>query len=82
MSVTLELRPEIEERVTAEAAARGLSVEEYLTSIIEGRALRGSLDATLEEFEAAMDLLAEGSDRLPVLSPEAFSRESIYADHD
>jgi hypothetical protein len=45
MSVTLELRPEIEKRVTAEAAARGLSVEEYLTSIIEGRALRGSPDA-------------------------------------
>jgi hypothetical protein len=63
MSVTLELRPEIEERVTAEAAARGLSVEEYLTSIIEGSALRGSPDATLEEFEAAMDLLAEGSGR-------------------
>lgn len=83
MNVTLELTPEIEHRVTAEAAAQGVSVEAYLTSLIEGGALLlGPKVTTPEQFEADMDLLAEGSERLPVLSPDAFSRESIYADHD
>src|SRR5215210_6495740 len=33
--------------------------------------------ASLEEFEAAMDELAEGMDDVPVLTPEALTRESI-----
>jgi len=83
MNVTLELRPEIEKRVAAEAAARGLTVEAYLLSVIEGGTSSwGEDSATCEEFEADMDLLAEGSERLPVLEPYLFSRESIYADHD
>ena len=83
MNVTLELKSEIEQRVTAQAAARGLSVEAYLTSIIEGGTLPwGPETATPEQFETDMDLLAEGSERLPVLPPDAFSRASIYADHD
>ncbi len=83
MSVTLDLKAETEQRVTAEAAARGVSVEAYLTSLIESGALWTAPEtASAEQFEADMDLLAEGSERLPVLPPDAFSRESIYADHD
>src|SRR5437588_235765 len=81
MTVTLELKPEIEHRIMEGAAAQGVSVEAYLTSLIEGGALW--LDpgvTTPEQFEADMDLLAEGSERLPVLSPDALSRENIYAD--
>ncbi len=32
------------------------------------------------EFEATMDALAEGSDKLPVLPPEATSRAGVYRD--
>jgi hypothetical protein len=31
-----------------------------------------------EAFEADLDALAEGSDDLPILAPEATSRRSIY----
>ncbi len=82
MNVTLELTPETGHWVAAEAAARGLTVETYLTSLIENGAPSGPETSTAEQFEADMDLLAEGSERLPVLPPDAFSRESIYADHD
>ena len=83
MNVTVELKPEVEQRVSAEAAARGLSVEAYLTSVIESGTLPwGPKTTTPEQFEADMDLLAEGSESLPVLEPHAFRRESIYADHD
>jgi hypothetical protein len=36
--------------------------------------------ATPEEFRSAFDSLAEGMEGLPVLPPEAFERESLYAD--
>ncbi len=36
--------------------------------------------ATPEEFERAFDAIAEGSQGLPILPPEAFERESIYED--
>ena len=35
----------------------------------------------LAEFEATLDALAEGSEKLPVLSAEATSRAGTYRDH-
>jgi predicted HicB family RNase H-like nuclease len=34
MTVTLELKPEVEERIVAEAKARGLSVETYILNVL------------------------------------------------
>ena len=79
MTVTLELNPELEKRLVSQASRQGLSLEEYLLSVIDTRVIPPeAADATLEEFEAAMDELSEGTDHIPVLAPEAFSRESIY----
>ena len=79
MTVTLDLTPELEQRVAAQAIAQGLSLEAYLLSVIEAASVPAPSErATLEEFEAAMDELAEGLDHLPVLAPEALTRESIY----
>lgn len=82
LNVTLELKPETGQRVTAEAAARGLTVGQYLAALIEGEALLPESQSSTEQFERDMDLLADGSERLPVLPDDAFTRESIYADHD
>jgi hypothetical protein len=46
------------------------------------RLVTASLVPGLEEFEAAMDALAEGTEHLPVLSAEALTRAGIYRDHD
>jgi predicted transcriptional regulator len=79
MTVTLHLNPELEKRLVALAAARGLSPEAYLVSVLETTTLPAVAEnATSEQFEAAMDELAEGMDDVPVLAPEALSRESIY----
>jgi predicted DNA-binding protein len=79
MTVTLELKPDLEQRLREQAANAGVPVEYYLLSLIEGAIPAGIYkDATLEEFEAAMDEFSEGTEDLPVLPPEAFSRESIY----
>lgn len=79
MTVTLDLAPELEKRIVGQAAAQGLSLEAYLLSIIEAAAAPASSEqASLEEFEAAMDELAEGLDDVPVLAPKALTREAIY----
>ena len=36
---------------------------------------------SLAEFEASLDALAEGSEKLPVLPTEATNRAGIYRDH-
>jgi hypothetical protein len=76
----LELTPEVEQRIMAQAALRGVSLEAYLKGLIEAALLVDPDDETLEEFEADMDAFSEGTEHLPVLPPEAFSREGIYAD--
>jgi hypothetical protein len=35
-----------------------------------------------QQWEADMKLLAIGAEQIPVLPPEAFTRESIYGNHD
>jgi hypothetical protein len=79
MTVTIELTPELHERIEEQAVARGVSLEAYLLSLIEAVALPAPGErASLEEFEAAMDAFSEGTEDLPVLPEEGFSRESIY----
>ena len=81
MRITVELTPEVETRLWARAHAQGVSLAAYLQTVIEQlAALESAAGGSLEEFEAGMDVLAEGSAQLPVLPPEAYSRESIYGD--
>jgi hypothetical protein len=84
MTVTLDLSPELEEQVVAQARAAGVTMEAYLLSLIRAGVVlpaRGE-QATQEEFEGFLDALAEDSDDIPVLPPEALTREAIYGDHD
>ena len=82
MTVQLELKPEVEQRVLAHAEASGMTLESYLASVIETQVLPiEPPPSTLEEFAAALDALAEDSDDLPVMMPEALTREAIYGEH-
>jgi hypothetical protein len=38
--------------------------------------------SSLEDLEASLDALTRYSDKIPSLPIEAFSRESLYQDHD
>jgi Arc/MetJ-type ribon-helix-helix transcriptional regulator len=55
-------------------------IERALETLSEGVRRRAVLD--LAEFDAALDALAEGSERLPILRSEATTRAGIYRDHD
>ena len=82
MTITLQLKPEVEERLLAQAQAHGESLETYVTGVIEAQVLPGpKRRPSLEEFEADLEAIAEGTDDIPVLPPEALTREAIYGDH-
>jgi hypothetical protein len=41
MTITLQLKPEIEQRLLAQAQAQGVSLESYVAGVIEAQALQG-----------------------------------------
>lgn len=83
MTILVELDPATEARLTAEAKLRGLPVEEYASSLLRNSApvrTEGTGKLTPEGLEKMLTELAKGSDKLPVLPPEATDRESFYED--
>ena len=87
MTVTLELRPQVEARIVAEARARDLSVEDYILDVLEKETTNSdasfALTASPEEWKKAF--LEWIHTERPVHSPlsdEAMSRESIYRERE
>lgn len=84
MPTQLEVRPEIADKLTALAKARGISVDELLQTVLDE--LEPGRDPTtapsLEEFERDMDAIAEGLEHLSAEYQGTYSREDIYMDHD
>jgi hypothetical protein len=87
MTVTLELKPEVEEHIKAEAKARGLSIESYILNVLERDTTNGepnfAMSASPEEWEKAfLKWIHTERPRHPPLSDEAISRESIYRERE
>jgi hypothetical protein len=83
MTIRVELNPETEERLKAEARAKGLPLEkvaeQLLNEALTGRTLsRGQM--SVDEFHRMLAAMAEGSEWLSDLTTESFSRESFYED--
>lgn len=77
MTVILDLRPEIEARLVALATERGMSVEQYVSQLLEGQP-PGPRSLSPAERAALWREGAKRFPRTPPLSDEAISRESIY----
>lgn len=83
MTLTLELKPEIEAGLKAQAQANGMTLEQYVLSMVEGAALlpgRNSLSP--EERANAFEVWAAAHRPTPELSERAVSRESMYESAD
>lgn len=79
--ITVELSPEAEARLAAEAQARGVEVSEYAARLLEGALTVPDAETrrrTREEFDAFVRAMAEGSENLPEIPTEKFTRESFY----
>jgi len=86
MTVTLELKPEIEEEVEAQAKQSGLSVEDYLEKKVE-EMISASQPRPAKTPEERVRLWREFMNshadiKAPPLSDEAISRESIYSERE
>jgi hypothetical protein len=80
MTIKVELNPEIEARLAAEAKAQGLPLEKVAEQILNraltaGSASRGTM--SVEEFHGMLEGIAQGSEKLPELPTSSFSRESF-----
>ena len=85
MTLTIELSPEREAALKAQAQARGMSVEQWLLELAEQLAPSTSIahlqKTNPKEWARQFHDWAESHDRTtPLLSDEAISRESIYPD--
>jgi len=79
MTVTLKFKPEVEAGLLAQAQTSGMSVEEYIRSVVEGTVLpviKNRLSP--EERAAAFEAWSAGHRPTPPLSDYAVSREALY----
>jgi hypothetical protein len=85
MTITINIKPEVEAELARQAEIRGMDVPEYAATLLEQAAKPTQsqvTDRSIEEFEKSLDRIAQFSDKIPALPDEAFSRESIYRDLD
>ena len=83
--IQVHLRPEIEARLAAEAQARGVEVQIYVERLLEQAITNETVPPrrrTREEMRTFFEAMAANSDKIPQLPDEAFTRESLYQDHD
>ena len=79
MTVTLKLNPDVEARLLAQAQASGMSVEEYVLSLVEETVLPAVKNRlSPEERAAAFEAWSAGHRPTPPLSDYAVSREAMY----
>ncbi len=83
MTVTLNLKPELEAGLLARAHASGMTVEEYLLSMVEGAVLPMTQKIlSADEQAAAFEAWSAGHRPTPPLSDYAVSRDGIYEGRD
>ena len=84
--IQVELSPELEMRLEAQARSHGVEKGEFVKNLIEN-AVSETLtpprrSGPSRDMEAFFKGMAAHSDEIPVLPEEAFTRESFYQDHD
>ncbi len=85
MAITIELPPEVEADLTAQARQRGFPLSTYVRQLLVQTArlrLPEPKRLSRKEFEASLGRMAKYSDQISVLPIEALFRESLYDDHD
>jgi hypothetical protein len=82
MTVTLTFKPEVEAGLLAQAQRSGMTVEEYLLSMVEGAVFPAAQIVSPEERAAAFEAWSADHPVTPPLSDYAVSREAMYEGRD
>ncbi len=83
MTLRVDLNPETEARLVAQARSQGVPLEKLAERLLKEALTASSLPEgvmSVEEFHHMLGRMAEGSEKLPNLPTESFSRESFYED--
>jgi hypothetical protein len=81
MTIELELKAEVIERLSSEAKARGIGLEEYAETLLRQAMSLSSAPRKLlsvDDLHTMLAAMAQDAERLPKLATSAFSRESFY----
>jgi hypothetical protein len=84
MSIIINIKPEVETELTRQAVAHGVDLDAYAATLLEDAAHMGTASKKLssDQLDGTLQELAQFSHKIPILPDEAFSRESLYQDHD
>ena len=84
MTITVDITPEARAELARRAAEHGRAVEAYTASLLEEAAHLpgGEHRLSQDRLENALREMAQFSHKIPPLPDEAFTRESLYEDHD
>jgi len=77
MTVTIELRPEVEASLASLAAEQGISLTQYVRRLLEEQ-IPGQVMLSPAERANLWRESVKGLPRTPPLSDDAISRDSIY----
>ena len=84
MTIIIEIKPEVQEELSRQAAAHGVDLGAYAATLLEEAAAEaaGSKPLSQEQLDRTLEEIAQFSHKIPSLPDEAFTRESLYQDHD
>jgi len=85
MNIVIDIKPEVQAELDRQAAAQGVDIGAYAANLLEAAAAQrpaGSKKLSREQLDKTLQDLAQFSHKIPLLPDEAFSRESLYRDHD
>ena len=83
MTILLELDPETEARLNAQAERRAIAPEQYAVEFLRNNLpFHGAGTGRLEpgDVDEMTKVMTAGSEHLPILPPEVNDRESYYED--
>ncbi len=83
MTIVVEVSPEVEASLKAEAELHGMELQKYAGKLLEERRHRYATGTGIlkpGDVEAMTQAMTLGSEKLPILPPEATERESFYED--
>ncbi len=83
MTIQVELDPETEARLKAQAVRRGIAPEQYAGEFLRENLpfyAAGTGILTPEDVDEMSKKLSEGSENMPILTPKANERASYYED--
>jgi hypothetical protein len=81
MTIQVELSPEAEASLAAQADVQGIALQQHLSRILEDAAQTRPTSRsrlTPEEVDELSMRLSEGTEHLPILPPEVNDRASYY----